>query len=105
MEVVTELAQIVMKNPTVFGSLVYDLSSNDAEKDGGKRFCDVAQRTEPIADVDRLRGIVRTNGFRLASNGGTGLFVGASYFNHSCVPNARYNMFNDVMVGFQVLIP
>ena len=106
MDVVAEVAQTVMKNPTIFGGLVYDLTAGNAERDDRKRFCDEENKMEPIADADRLRGIVSINCFGLSDKrefgGGTGLFVTASYFNHSCVPNASWRVYDDVLVSLSL---
>ncbi|OWA53193.1 hypothetical protein BV898_17627 [Hypsibius exemplaris] len=67
---------------------------------------------EPIANVVRIRKIVNANTFRLdrvpaheqSSENGSALFVSASYFNHSCIPNAIWTTYNDVVV-FHVFKP
>ncbi|OQV21349.1 hypothetical protein BV898_04558 [Hypsibius exemplaris] len=62
--------------------------------------------SESIADVVRNRNIVNANAFRLdrapgyeqSSEDGSALFVSASYFNHSCIPNAIWTIYNNVVV-------
>ncbi|OWA51121.1 hypothetical protein BV898_15618 [Hypsibius exemplaris] len=107
-ELVTELIQSVWKNPNTIGKSVYELTTNNAELDSHKQYCDEGLNGEPIADVVRIRKIVNANAFRLdrapghePSEDGSALFVSASYFNHSCIPNAIYN---DVVV-FHVFKP
>ncbi|OQV16497.1 hypothetical protein BV898_09336 [Hypsibius exemplaris] len=51
-------------------------------------------------DMERLSHIQATNAFGLTpgSKIGSGLFVAASYFNNSCLPNACDSSYNDIMV-------
>ncbi|OWA51325.1 hypothetical protein BV898_15812 [Hypsibius exemplaris] len=101
---ITEIGHAITSNPTTYTDMVYDLTANDVEKDGRRRFSDPAKK-DPIVDVDRLRGIIAANAFALTQDsrsgsvsGGSGLFVAAAYFNHACVPNAMWMVYCDVLV-------
>ncbi|GJN92212.1 hypothetical protein Rhopal_005242-T1 [Rhodotorula paludigena] len=67
--------------------------------------------TAPVyADINRIEEIVSTNSFGLGKTDfddktakmmgldGSGLFLGASMFNHSCEPSAMWRCFGDVQV-------
>ncbi|OWA51123.1 hypothetical protein BV898_15620 [Hypsibius exemplaris] len=111
-ELVTELIQFVWKNPNTIGKSVYEVTTNNAELDSHKQYCDEDLNGEPIANVVRIRKIVNANAFRLdrapgheqSSEDGSALFLSASYFNHSCIPNAIWTIYNDVVV-FHVFKP
>ncbi|KAG5659744.1 hypothetical protein KAF25_002303 [Fusarium avenaceum] len=61
---------------------------------------------EPIIDTFQIHDIVQRNAFGLGqqtedediSNASTGLWIRASYINHSCVPNSKKDFIGDLVI-------
>ncbi|KAG7406096.1 Histone-lysine N-methyltransferase ASHR1 [Fusarium oxysporum f. sp. rapae] len=60
----------------------------------------------PVIDTFQIHDIIQRNAFGLGqqtededvSNAGTGLWIRASYINHSCIPNAKKDFVGDLIV-------
>jgi tetratricopeptide (TPR) repeat protein len=99
-----ELVQKLRDNPSQVEK-VMDLFG-DYQSEIGKQLI-LADNSTPVIDTFQIHDIVARNAFGPAqeaprgkdiSSGSAGLWVLASYINHSCIPNAKKEFIGDLMI-------
>lgn len=110
--VVSQLTEMLMKNPKTYDAIIYNLSTGENPRKNVQLFCDPDTKKEPICDVEVIKAIDHCNAFGIYSSDheqqlysfsgdhktGGGLFVLPSFMNHSCTPNVFHYYYNDVLV-------
>ncbi|CAH0056842.1 unnamed protein product [Clonostachys solani] len=95
------VVQKVMKNPSQIEKVLDLFGDNEGL---GKRPCE--RDGIPVVDTFQIHDIVQRNAFGLGQqsededyrNASTGLWIRASYINHSCIGNAKKELVGDLMV-------
>ncbi|GAB6022314.1 hypothetical protein CHUAL_006438 [Chamberlinius hualienensis] len=104
---VSELAQLLFKNPKTYSKLIFRYPPGPKKKKV-RLYCNDLQ-LEPVVDIDVIKSICRYNALDIYVNYdrehldqnetiGCGLFPLPARMNHSCVPNTSCQFYNDVMV-------